>query len=396
MNILTLLLHKLLHKRRTGKVLLCLLCGALLAMPAMAADDAADYESKLQTLKQNISALQRELEAVKGEHSKLERELKDSEVEIGEQLKKIDSTHKKIQQQNHKLNELQTQKQSLHKQRKSQQTQIATQVQSAYQAGPQSQIRLLLNQESPESLMRFMKYHDYVLSARSSKLEQYLAILSQLDVIEPQILLQKNELTSKEKQLNSHQQLLTLEQKKRKQALSKLKRLIANKDDQLLAQDRNRTHLQHFLNEMTATVSQINLPVSGQLFSRSKGRMLRPANGTLRHRFGSTRVRGKLKWEGMVISARAGTPVMAIHSGRVIFADYLRGQGLLLIIDHGEGYLSLYAHNQSLFRQTGDLINAGDTIAHIGESGGQDYSGLYFEIRHNGRPTNPAPWLRKA
>jgi len=117
-----------------------------------------------------------------------------------------------------------------------------------------------------------------------------------------------------------------------------------------------------------------------------------PTKGKISHRFGSYRVAGKLKWDGVVISANEGTEVRAIHEGRVVVADYLRGQGLLMIIDHGGGYLSIYAHNQSLHKQVGDWVSSGEIIAQVGNSGGQDDSGLYFEIRQNGKPVNPADW----
>lgn len=385
-----------LHRQTLWKALLCFFLFMQYAPLTFAADDAAEYDAKLQQLKQSIDKLQKELEAVKGEHSTLESNLKDSEIEIGEQLEKIKSANKKIKLQNKKLNNLQSKKKDLQKQRRTQKIQIASQIKSAYKSGPQSNIRLLLNQESPESIVRIMKYHDYILSARSNKLERYLSTLNKLNAIEPKIISEKNQLTRNKTQLGLHHKQLAQEQSKRESTLLKLKNLIASKDNQLRLQDQNRTHLQHFFNEMTATVSQVNLPIKNNIpFSRTKGKLPWPVNGSVQHRFGSTRIRGQLKWEGIVINATAGTIVKAIHSGRVIFSDYLRGQGLLLIIDHGEGYLSLYAHNQSLFRQTGDTIRTGDTIAHIGESGGQDYAGLYFEIRHNGRPTNPTPWLRK-
>ncbi len=361
-----------------------------------AANDAQEYEKQLSQLKQNIAKLQTELESVKGEHGKLENKLEKSEVEIGEQLKKINDANIKIKEHNKKLINLQNEKQALQSQRRTQQTQISAQVKSAYKAGPKSQLRLLLNQESPQSIARLMKYHDYVLSARNLKMQQYLTVIERLNTVEPKILSQRVHLSDTQQRLKLHHSELTSEQQVRARTLRQLKKVIASKDSQLRTEGKNQTHLQHLFNEMTTTIGRVNLPARGKKFSQVKGRLPWPSTGEIRHSYGSQRISGQLKWEGLVIGAKTGTPVKAVHNGRVIFAEYLRGQGLLLIIDHGEGYLSLYAHNQSLFRSTGDNVTTGDIIAHIGESGGQNYSGLYFEIRHNGQPTNPKSWLTKA
>lgn len=124
-----------------------------------------------------------------------------------------------------------------------------------------------------------------------------------------------------------------------------------------------------------------------------RGKLAWPASGRLVARFGQQRA-GTVKWEGMLISAPRGTPVRAVHRGRVVYADWLAGLGLLLIIDHGGGYLSLYGHNEQLFRAVGDQVNAGDTIAGIGDTGGRAQPELYFEIRQSARPLDPAPWFK--
>ena len=117
-----------------------------------------------------------------------------------------------------------------------------------------------------------------------------------------------------------------------------------------------------------------------------------PVSGQIKASFGETRNVGKLKWSGMLIEADSGEPVYAIHHGQVVFSDWLRGFGLLLIINHGNGYMSLYGHNQTLYLNTGDSVTGGDLISTVGDSGGQTQSGLYFEIRINGKPTNPMHW----
>ena len=142
-------------------------------------------------------------------------------------------------------------------------------------------------------------------------------------------------------------------------------------------------------------IINLNLSGDGQPFANRRGKMTLPVKGKLKHTYGSQRIAGKLTWDGIVITAQEGTPVTAVHHGRVIFSDYMRSHGLLLIIDHGDGYMSLYANNQTLSKDLGDWVGSGDVIARLGSTGGQSYPGLYFEIRHQGQPVNPRHWFSK-
>ena len=130
-------------------------------------------------------------------------------------------------------------------------------------------------------------------------------------------------------------------------------------------------------------------------FGKLKGKLVWPALGKVKRLFGKKRQSGRLRWKGVLIEARQGNNVRAVAAGRVAYADWLRGYGLLLIIDHGDGYMSLYGHNESLFKETGDWVSAGDVIASVGKSGGRKLSSLYFEIRHKGKPVNPTRWCKK-
>ena len=367
-----------------------------LALPAQAADDAAEYEAKLRDLKDNIEALKKELDTVKDKRGKLQNELKKSETDIDSLEQKIDKINGQLKSQDQELDKLQDKKQSLNRERSIQQQRMTAQIRSAYRAGNQSPLRLLLNQESPEHVSRMAKYHDYVLAERNSRITRYLDTIGQLAAIEPGIVKKQESLRQQKQELGLRQQQLQQRQQARSKTLTELNQLIDSKDAKLRLGHEDSQRLQSLLNEMTATVGQVPLASQDTPFSRLKGRLPWPAEGTLRHRYGSSRIAGQLNWEGMMISAQTGAPVVAVHTGRVIFSDYLRGHGLLIIVDHGEGYMSLYAHNQTLLKQVGDKVSGGDTIARIGTSGGQSYSGLYFEIRHKGQPTDPAPWLARA
>ncbi len=356
----------------------------------------ADQQEDMKALQENIQQLQKELKSIQGERSDLQKNLQKSETEVGELLKKIEQINRDLKDQNNQLKELQQERETLQGAKRSQQAEVATQVASAYQLGQQSQIKLLLNQESPERVSRMLKYHQYFLAARAEKLAAYMATLEQLDELEPRIAAKTVVLGNSQKALQARHAELKQRQKDRQQALTKINSTLKNKDQELRQLEEDRERLQALLQQVTHTVGSVPLPTGNEKFSSRKGQLPWPTEGKVIHRFGSPRVSGQMQWSGLMIRAAEGKPVIAVHHGRVVFADYFRGHGLLLIVDHGEGYLSLYAHNQSLFKTTGDWVRAGDAIANVGNSGGQAETGLYFEIRQNGKPTNPATWLARA
>lgn len=356
----------------------------------------ADQQAELKQLQENIAKLQKELKAVQGTRSSLQQELQKSESEMGELLKKIDAIQRDLNEQNQELDGLHKERDQLQESRRQQQEQVAEQIQVAYQAGQQSQLKLLLNQESPERLTRMLAYHQWVFAAHSEKLDAYLDTLKQLDEVEPQIIAKRTALENTQQQLDRQRQQLTQHQARRQKTLASLNSTIKSKDDELRQLNEDRARLQTLIQQVARTLGTVPLPAGGESFSSRKGRLPWPAQGRVAARFGSARIGGQTQWSGILIGANAGHPVIAVHHGRIVFADYFRGHGLLLIIDHGEGYLTLYAHNQSLLKATGDWVKAGDAIASVGSSGGQQQPGLYFELRHQGKPTDPAPWLARA
>ena len=159
--------------------------------------------------------------------------------------------------------------------------------------------------------------------------------------------------------------------------------------------ERDQRELEELLEAIEEALVNLAMPENYKPFSTAKGTMPWPISGRASHRFGKSRNEGKMRWQGVTIPANAGTTVAAIHHGRVVYADWLRGSGLLIIIDHGEGYMSLYAHNQSLLREVGEWVSAGTNISTVGSTGGLEKSALYFEVRVKGKPTNPASWCRR-
>ncbi|MGV8838480.1 murein hydrolase activator EnvC family protein [Cellvibrio sp.] len=366
-----------------------LLCAALF----FAGHAYADEKAEMAKLQKEIEALQKELKQVQGTRSDLQRNLEKSETQINELQKKASDINKQLNEQNKELDKL-----------KNQQTQIAEQIRAAHKLGEQSEVKVLLNQESPDQLSRIMKYHSYFMEAHTTKMQTYLDTITRIDALTPEIEKKTLELGVMQTELDAQRAQLKTIHGERQQALAKVNSQLKNKSQELKQLSEDRRRLQALLERVAksvATTGAINspgyvpLPKGGEKFSLRKGRLPWPTQGSMIHRFGSARIAGQMSWSGAYISAPMGSSVIAVHHGRVVFADYFGGHGLLVIVDHGEGYLSLYAHNQNLLKKAGEPVHAGEAIATVGNSGGQASAGLYFEIRHNGKPIDPGGWLAR-
>src|SRR5690606_38463950 len=190
----------------------------------------------------------------------------------------------------------------------------------------------------------------------------YLTTLERLEQIEPQILAKTQTLAQNQQALSERHQQLQRRQEERRRTLLALNSRITNADKKLGQMQQDRERLEALLSEMASAIANIPLPGDERPFSSRKGQLPWPTDGTVQHRFGSSQVTDKLQWNGILIKATMGQPVLAVHHGRVVFSDYFRGHGLLLIVDHGEGFMTLYAHNQSLFKETGEWVSAGERI----------------------------------
>ena len=253
----------------------------------------------------------------------------------------------------------------------------------------------MLNQSSPDTLARALAYYRYFYQARSKYIDEYRDILSELDTLKPQIVSATKALENALQAEQLQQQELLLANTSRAQAVTNLLAGIKDKGGQLKQLQQDRAELSKLLEAIEQAVAELILPDNVRPFAAAKGSMPWPVSGRASHRFGKSRNAGKMRWQGVTIPAKAGTEVSAIHHGRVVYSDWLRGSGLLLILDHGDNYLSLYAHNQSLLREVGEWVTEGTAIGTVGSSGGQESSAVYFEIRHQGKPTNPAAWCRR-
>lgn len=351
-----------------------------------------EIEAKLKELESEISKYRDMLESTEGEKSEIEETLKRNEKGISDLLNKIRDIESALKKGQDKVSRLTDEQKELLVAKAEQQYYIEQQIRAAYEIGNQEFLKILLNQEDPNEIARMLTYYDYFNQARARQIEQYNETLVRLDQVTLALTEENNLLTMNRKSLEAEKAALIMTQTRKKQALAALIEQIAAADNEILKLQSDRKRLEQLLDRLHAGLAAIPTPGSAQPFSGMQGKLLLPVTGKISHRFGHKRNEGKLRWHGVFIDAPEGTPVHAVHYGRVVFSDWLRGFGLLLIISHGDGYMSLYGHNQVLYRETGDWVTAGDVIATVGDSGGQNRTGLYFEIRIAGKPSDPQKW----
>ncbi|WP_060509835.1 murein hydrolase activator EnvC [Pseudomonas sp. NBRC 111124] len=420
-----------------------------LLSPAFA-DERAQTQQQLDATRQDIAELKKTLGKLQEEKAGVQKDLKATETDIGNLEKQVEALQQELKKTEGELERLDTEKKKLQSARVEQQRLIAIQARSAYQNnGREEYLKLLLNQQNPEKFARTLSYYDYLSKARLEQLKAFNETLRQLANVEQDISRQQAQLLAQRADLDTRRQALDSERSKRQQVLAKLNSDVKDGDQKLQARQQDQADLAKVLKTIEETLARQAREAEearkkallaqqeaekrrqqealaaradkdredaeppkkarttlgplassdgasyGGAFSAARGKLPWPVNGRLLARFGDARGNDvRAKWDGVMISASPGTQVHAVHGGRVVFADWLRGAGLLVILDHGNGYLSLYGHNQSLLKSAGDIVKAGEAISTVGDSGGQDSAGLYFAIRQQGRPTDPSQWCR--
>lgn len=370
--------------------LLLLFSGALLFHPLAFAND----EQQLNNLKQEIKKLEQWLNQAKDEYSQLDQALRKSDLEIAELLKKIESTRAALKEEQARLKKLRREQSQLRQLREQHRTHLAEQLRAAQQLGDQGPLKLLLNQDDPQQAQRMMRYFSYFNQARIEHIETLIAELQRLDTIAEQIEAQERQLQQTEGRLLQQNRKLSARKTEQKKLLTSLSRQLSGREQQLKRKQADRRRLERLLGEVQNLISNSVRKNDERPFRSMKGKLPRPTSGRVAKAFGNRRDQ-HARWDGWLINTREGQKVSAVHHGRVVFADWLRGFGLLTIIDHGQGYLSLYAHNQTLFHDVGAWVNQGDTLSLAGINADSGRSNLYFEIRHQGRPKDPAAWLSR-
>jgi septal ring factor EnvC (AmiA/AmiB activator) len=380
----------------TGSVLRLVLLAALTlaAQPniSQAQSDEEKTRAQLQQLQRDIGRINREISSASARKNSLQKQLREAEVKLGKLQRDKADNQRTMADSKKELAGLEQQRAVQEQARDKQQARIAIELKTAWQMGQQGQVKVLLNQESPHTVARAMGYYRYFFQARNTLLVEYRETLRQLQELEGRIAVTLTQLQEQQKTLEQQQRNLVKAQENRQLAVTNLNQSISSKGAQLKQKEQDRKELENLLQAIEEAVVNLQVPDNYQAFKSARGKMPWPVKGKASNSFGRARNEGKMRWQGVTIPAREGVTVRAIHHGRVVYSDWLRGSGLLLIIDHGDGYMSLYAHNQSLLREVGEWVTAGTPISTVGSSGGQERAGLYFEIRHQGKPTNPTKW----
>ncbi len=260
--------------------------------------------------------------------------------------------------------------------------------------GREPYLKLLLNQQDPATLGRSLAYYGYFNRLRSARMSEAAMRLASLTALERTIREETAQRQALREQEMGERQALTASLTARGEVLAKLGSEIRAKGDELERAMQDEEQLAELLRKLAPALARVprESGASGTPFAAFKGKLMWPVRGHISARYGAERLEGRLKWQGVLIEALEGGEVRAVSHGRVAFSDWLRGLGQLVIIDHGGGYMTLYGHNQALFKEAGDWVEAGEVIASVGASGGRDKPGLYFEVREQGEPRDPLAW----
>lgn len=350
-------------------------------------------QAKLEALQKEIKTLQTTLQARSGERNNLNEELKRHELAVSAISQKIAAHDAQIAALDGELLKLAEQKQTLETQRDAQQQHIAREIDAAYRLGRSEPMKLLLNQEDPDHLTRTLKYYRYFIEARSARIESYRATMAELALVEISIGENQARLAQSRGELDREKLALGEKQEERRKVIAALDQQLGSDQERMAEMTRQSKEIEAIIARLEEAIQDLARPGSDP-FPRLRGKLPWPVTGKILKGYGAMRAQN-LSWKGWLIGSAEGTPITAVHNGRVVFSDYLRGHGLLLIVDHGDNYLSLYAHNQVLLKEIGDWVRSGDRIALVGKSGGLEDSALYFEIRHNGQPQDPKNWLSR-
>lgn len=372
----------------------------LVSSPALHANEQGNESSRLSKVKQKIQNLQSLLTGKRGQYSKMQTELQDTEKRIYALQKTVVAREQERDQLEKELGALRQEQEEASANQQAQQEALNKQLEAIYIQQQQPALKLLLQAEDAAKLGRALAYYQYLYTAQVSELKALSESLERLENLETEIQTKQVALEQVIDDQRKEQDSLKKNQKEREQLLAKLTGEISNQEGQLKQLVTDEKALQKIIDDLARAEKQRQQqqqrqkqkPVESRPLSEKRGQHPWPVDGKVLHAFNSQRI-GKQRWQGVVISAPEGAPVKAVSPGKVVFADWLRGFGLLIIVEHGNNYMSLYGHNSALTKVTGDRVQAGEVIASVGQTGGQPVSSLYFEIRKGGKPINPGNYL---
>ena len=370
----------------------------LAALPGLAVSQNEDLtkikEQELEEVRARINDLKQSMDKSASSRDRITGELQSAEVEMSEKRIRLKELEREREYSTKRKQELDDQVIEREAELAVEAEALAEQVRAAHMSGGQERIKLLLNQRDPATLGRVLQYYQYFNDFRADNIQVVSQHIDELSVLRSQVAAEEARLSALARERFDELAQLNTAQEKRQELLASLKSRMASEEreiEQLAAQEKDLARL---IDELTSILS--DYPIRSESpFSEHKGKLTWPVAGTLLHDFGQPRVSDQVKWNGVVLAAPRGREVRAIYHGRVVFSDWLSGLGLLVIVDHGEGYMTLYGYNETTLKTAGDWVAPGDVIATVGASGGQARASLYFELRRGTQPLNPRQWITR-
>jgi len=384
----------------------CLVCASSTVLwLALAGPADAAPKDELKQLRSRIEALQKELTDAEESKSEAADALRGSERAISEANRKLYELDRQQREVNAALASFQAQTRQTDSSISTQQALLEKLLYQLYLGQQMDYLALLLNGQDPNQVARQLYYYSYISQARTDFIAKLRENLNELNTLASRTREKSNELKIIQTEQAAQKRLLEKEKLAHQQVLASVSKQISQQRREIGTLQRNERRLARLVEKLAKILSEKKPPAklsNNQLpdssldaspFQQLKGKLNLPVKGELANRFGSPRTDSGLTWKGLFILSPSGQEVKAIAGGQVVFADWLRGFGNLIILDHGAGYMSLYSNNETLYKQVGDTIHGGDTIATVGNSGGNADSGLYFEMRHQGKPFDPLTWV---
>lgn len=374
-------------------LLLALLASSWPVAPALGAGVQAK-EAELRQVRRRIESIRKAIHSDAERRDSLMAELKKAELAIQAAREQLSEVRTRREAAESRLRELQAEREETRQQVALQREALAGELRLAYINGRQEQLKVLLNQDDPARVARTMAYYGYFTRARAERMTKIKEHLAHLELLTEKIAAEADRLRRIEQDNAREVRALARARERRASTLAQIQSKLNNRTAELAKLERDARALEKLVEELRRAIEEFPDLGDGP-FQRARGKLPWPVKGPLLARYGQTRAGGPLKWQGILIGAARGTQVRAPFPGRVVYADWLPGLGLLMVLDHGGGYMSLYGHNEQLFRRVGERVSAGDVISAVGDAAGVGRPALYLEIRKGRQPVNPAEWLVK-
>jgi septal ring factor EnvC (AmiA/AmiB activator) len=359
------------------------------------ASEKTQKQAELEALQTKIGNLKSAIDVKESSKSQYTSQLKDIERDFANISRKIRTSEKEINSKAVEMKKLKRSRNKHQQQLVHENDILAKQVYAAFTLGEQEKLKLLFSPGNPGELQRNLVYYQYFSEARADLIETVKTNIDAILETEVGINNTKLELENRHQLLRNQKTQLDQDKSKRHQIISSLDQQLKKQGGDLNRLEDEASQLQKLISSIAEILVETPEPkLDTTAFAKLRGQLAWPVDGKVKKLFGHQKPLSNLRWQGIMIYAPAGNHVRAVSHGRVAFADWLRGLGYLIIIDHGNSYLSLYGHNESVFKMAGDWVESGDIIGSIGSSGGQQKPGLYFEIRKQGKPQNPTRWCK--